>query len=365
MVKRRSVSVINSLWLALKEPIFKTITTGIYYLGVVKLLRSVADRFYCDDVLKNPRRPLLRRRQSRSLQILVYHRVNNDHDLFFPATPINVFTEQMKYLADHCCVLSLEDALARTKRNDLPENAIVLTFDDGYRDNYLYAYPVLRELSLPATIFLATDAIGSGRVLWHDKVFSAFRETRMCVLKGIGGSREEYSLSNLSEKLQAQDKIITFLRSLNDNERSFWIERLIEALVSDSRDLDPKLMLTWDDVKIMHQHGMSFGSHTVNHPILSRLTREKARREIYDSKQIIEHKLGSSVTTFAYPGGKKEDFNEETKKIVGEAGYTCGLTAIFGTNTIEQDSFELKRGTPWEEDLPRFATKLHWYKLCH
>lgn len=355
----------NSLWAALKEPILKTITTCIYYLGVVKLLRSVADRFYCYSVLEIARPPFLRRRQSRSLQILVYHRVNNDHDLFFPATPINVFAEQMKYLADHCCVLSLEDALERTRKNDLPENAIVLTFDDGYKDNYLYAYPVLKELSLPATIFLATDAIGSGRVLWHDKVFSAFRETRKRVLKGIGGSREEYCLRTLSEKLQAQGKVIRFLRSQSDNERSFWIERLIEALASDSRDLDPNLMLTWDDVKIMHQHGMSFGSHTVNHPILSRLTTGKARREIYDSKRIIEEKLGSTVTSFAYPGGKKEDFSEETKKIVGEAGYTCGLTAIFGANTIEQDSFELKRGTPWEEYLPSFATKLHWYKFCH
>ena len=107
--------------------------------------------------------------------------------------------------------------------------------------------------------------------------------------------------------------------------------------MSDSRDLDPNLMLTWDDVKIMHKHGISFGSHTVNHPILSRLRMEKARCEIYDSKRIIEEKLGSTVTTFAYPGGKKEDFSEEIKEIVGDAGYTCALTAIFGANTIAHD----------------------------
>lgn len=362
---RRPRLVVSVLRAACKNAIFKTVTTCIYYFGLVKLFGSFADRFYCKGGPESPRFPFVTRRESRSLQILVYHKVNDERDPFFPATPIVVFVEQMKYLAEHCCVLSLEEAVARKKNRDLPENAIVITFDDGYKDNHLYAFPILRKLSLPATIFLATDAIGSGRVLWHDKVFSAFRETRTRVLKGFGECREEYSLGTVSEKLQAQSKVIKFLRSLNDNDRSFWIERLIEALGSESRDLDPHLMLTWDEVKMMHQHGISFGSHTVNHPILSKLTAERARSEIYDSKRIIEEKLGTTVTTFAYPGGKKEDFSEETKKIVGEAGYSCALTAIFGANAVDQSLLELKRGTPWEEYLPSFATKLHWYKFCY
>jgi peptidoglycan/xylan/chitin deacetylase (PgdA/CDA1 family) len=123
-------------------------------------------------------------------------------------------------------------------------------------------------------------------------------------------------------------------------------------------------MLTWDDVKLMHRHGISFGSHSVTHPILSRLTFGKARSEIQDSKRAIEEKLSSPVKTFAYPGGKKEDFNEATKAALIEAGYVCALTAIFGTNGVDQDRMELRRGTPWEEYLPTFATKLYWYRFC-
>ena len=116
-------------------------------------------------------------------------------------------------------------------------------------------------------------------------------------------------------------------------------------------------------MRMMHQSGIAFGAHTVTHPILSKLCISRAREEIYTSKRVIEEELRAPVRTFAYPCGREEDFNELTKSIVRDAGYMCAVTAIFGSNDSGQDVFKLRRGIPWEEDLPSFAIKLAWYKF--
>ena len=307
--------------------------------------------------------PFIRKRQNRNVQIFVYHRVNDDNDPFFPATPADLFGKQMDYLASHFNILSLRDAVERIRDKDVPDSALVITFDDGYRDNYVNAFPILKRLSIPATIFLTTDGIDSRRVLWHQRVFSAFRETKLISLRDFGHDSKDYPLRTLEEKLFAQQEILKFLRSADDGERSLWVDRLINLLEVEDRREVPDLMLRWDEVRDMHQSGISFGSHSVTHAILSRLSIDKVRAEIYESKRIIEKRLETPVTTFAYPSGRKIDFNEMTKGIVKEAGYASAVTMIFGANENGRDLFELHRGGPWEKDLPTFAMKLNWYKF--
>ena len=130
--------------------------------------------------------PFIQKRKNKNINILIYHRVNDDNDQFFPATPINVFKKQMEYICSRFKTFPLEEIIERMKNNDVPDSSIVVTFDDGYLDNYSNAFPILKELSIPATVFLATDAIETGRILWHDRVFSAFRETGSLHLKGFG-----------------------------------------------------------------------------------------------------------------------------------------------------------------------------------
>ena len=269
----------------------------------------------------------------------------------------------MEYLATYFNICSLEEAVERMLLKDVPDNAVVVTFDDGYRDNYLNAFPILKELSIPATIFLATDAIGSQRVLWHDRVFSAFRETRKSVLDGFGHHPERLNLTTIEEKLCAQAKFLNFIRSLPNEERLFWIDFLVRKLEVVDRKEVPNLMLSWDEVKIMHGNGLCFGSHSVSHPILSRIAIDDAREEIQESKDTIENKLGTSIRTFAYPNGSPNDFDESTKNILRETGYICALTTKFGTNESDENLFELRRATPWDHDIYSFALRLNRYKL--
>jgi peptidoglycan/xylan/chitin deacetylase (PgdA/CDA1 family) len=289
--------------------------------------------------------------------------VNDDRDAFFAATPVEVFARQMEYLAQNCNVCTLETAVEGIKRGNLPENAVVVTFDDGYQDNFVNAYPILKKYSIPATIFLATEAIGTNQLLWHDRVFSAFRATQKSFLDGVGEERGGYPLRTLDEKLVAQGKVLRFLWSMDHKQRLSWVERLLQKLGVAEEVGSSRLMLTWDEVKTMQRNGISFGSHTISHPILSRMPAATAKEEIYASKRAIEDILGSPATAFAYPVGRREDFNQSIKMMVKDAGYLCALTTIFGTNDMRQDLYELKRGNPWEADIPSFAVKLSWYKF--
>jgi peptidoglycan/xylan/chitin deacetylase (PgdA/CDA1 family) len=340
----------------------KTIARACCVLGGARIANLVANRFERRNS-RIAKFPFFARRKQRTVQILIYHRVNDDRDWSFPGTPIGVFARQMDYLASTHTVLGLEDAVERIHRNDVPENAIVVTFDDGYHDNFANAYPILRNLSLPATVFLATDVIGSDRLLWHDRVFGAFRKTKVLELSECP-DKQRFSLATAGERLAAQHEVLGFLFSLDEKQRDFWIDRLIAKLkVPDIRE-KRGLMLSWQEIATMSRNGIAFGSHSVTHPILSKLSATRIREEIVTSKRVIEEKLGTSVTTFAYPKGGRGDFNETTKKLLIEAGYRCAVTTLFGVNKVGQDAYELRRGTPWEEDIESFALKLAWYRFA-
>jgi len=347
-----------------KQNLVRIATSILFYSKALALIQGFVSRF---QPRQNERGdivfPFIKKRQHRSVQIFGYHRVNDSPDPFFPPVPTQVFARHMEYVASGCTPLALEEAVERIKHDDVPDNAVVVTFDDGYRDNLLNAFPILRQLSIPATIFLATEAIGSGKILWHDKVFSAFRETTAPFLEDLADPTKKYSLTTLEEKLFAQGVVLKFLRSVSEHERTVWITRLTEKLQVEEKQEAGDLMLSWEESKMMHRYGVAFGSHTVTHPILSNLSPQEVMVEVNRSKQVIEEKLGAPVRAFAYPRGKREDFNELTKHILKEAGYLCALSTIFGTNTVGQDLFELRRGSPWEKDLPTFATKLEWYKF--
>ncbi len=346
----------------LKKGLLKSAAWLAYYSGALARSQSFVNRFQLTrKVGDSARRPALLRLKVRNVQILTYHRVNDEGDAFFPGVPVRAFAEQMDYLAHRCNVLPLGEAVARLLDRDVPENAVVVTFDDGYRDNYLNAFPILRRLSLPATVFLATDAIGGSAPLWHDRVFAAFRKTRQTELRDyLAGS---WSLRSVSDKLAAQRRVLVFLRTLDEFDRDAWIERLMERLEIEEHHHHPRLMLSWSEVKEMALHGITFGSHTMSHPVLSRLAPERMRAEIMGSKKVIEGQLGMEVSAFAYPNGTQDDFTPAVKNMVRECGYRCGVTTIFGTNGEGQDVYELRRGGPWETHLPTFAVKLSWYKF--
>jgi peptidoglycan/xylan/chitin deacetylase (PgdA/CDA1 family) len=308
--------------------------------------------------------PFIKRRRRRNCQILTYHRINDDGDRFFPAISVKTFEQQMRVLADCFTVFSLDELIERVKCDDLPESAVAVTFDDGYCDNYTNAFPILKRYCVPATIFLATDVIDTGRQLWHDEVFAAFRETRVPELLDCGLGNATLPLTSLPAKLQAQSEILKYLWSLDRVAREIAIGRLRKALyVEETRERTARLMLTWEEVSEMYRCGIQFGAHTESHPALSKLKPEEAREEIRGSKSAIERVLSATVSTFAYPSGRPGDFTATIKALVKEAGFSCGLTTIFGNNEAGIDLYELRRIAPWNYDSESFGLRLSYYKF--
>jgi peptidoglycan/xylan/chitin deacetylase (PgdA/CDA1 family) len=262
--------------------------------------------------------------------ILLYHRVSPDQDNWFLAEPLSLqgFEEQVEYFSRTYELLSLDKlAYYIQQRKTLPKKALVITLDDGYKDNYLYAYPILKKHHAPATIFLATGHIGTERLFWYNKAKYIFQATLLAKadLDDFGKLR----LRSRSDKLEAGSLVVERLKRMPERERNSLIEKLADALkVNIPEDLGKNAILSWDEVKEMSSDGIAFGAHTVNHPILTNVPLERAKWEIVQSKKDIEERLGQPVTAFAYPSGGHRDFNSQVANSVKEGGFLCAVTAI-------------------------------------
>jgi peptidoglycan/xylan/chitin deacetylase (PgdA/CDA1 family) len=287
--------------------------------------------------------------------VLCYHRVNDSGHPFFGGVPTRLFREQMRVLRDGFSVHSLHELVERAATGDVPPNAVAITFDDGYRDNYTNAYPILREFSLPATIYLVTDAVDHDRLIWHDRVFDAFHRTNALT---VAFADTELALEHPGQKHEALAKVLTTLRSSTPAIRDELIETLIERLGVGASQRPGWEKLTWDQIREMSANGVRFGGHTLDHPILSRLSEEEARRQIHGSKARIETQHDQPVTDFAYPNGRAVDFDATTKQILSDGGFCSAVTTEDGANDASSDPLALRRVGMWGDDPHLSALRL-------
>lgn len=300
-------------------------------------------------------------RRDAAFPILSYHRVNDARDPFFESLPTEVFEQQMRHVARHYRVFSVEELTDRLRRGGLPRNALAITFDDGYRDNLTHAAPILSRHGLPATVFLATGFIGAAEVPWYDRVAQAFKASRRAAITSPWG--DVFEMATLEGRVSGREGALRRLKRMPDDERLRTLDALLTQLDVTDEESSKNAMLTWDDVHALTGLGFSIGAHTISHLILSRLTSEQAWREILGSRTAIEAACGSAPRAFAYPNGGAEDYTAETVGMVRRAGFTCAVTTQFGLNTHVTSPWELRRGGPWEHHLPTFALKLAWYRM--
>jgi peptidoglycan/xylan/chitin deacetylase (PgdA/CDA1 family)/CelD/BcsL family acetyltransferase involved in cellulose biosynthesis len=304
----------------------------------------------------------LRRRSQPACQIFLYHRVNDDKDPFLGGLPSATFAAQMEYISRHFPLVTID----QVANGDFPQGhsyCVAVTFDDGYRDNFTAALPILKKYGVPATVFLATGCIESGQLPWYDQVRLAFKLTtrKRLSLKDLGGP--EGNLKELSARLRLLDLTLGWLRRTSQSRRAAAISAVFELLgVPECLNL-PNQMLRWDEIRQMSRSQVFFGAHTVNHPPLSQTSESELKTEIAGSKRMIENRLQLPVWHFAYPFGQPFDFSAQAKHAVQEAGFKTAVTTVRGLNQPGDDPFELRRFTPWEKDPALFRMKLDWYRL--
>ena len=293
--------------------------------------------------------------------ILLYHRVNPDSDPFFPAVSVNVFEAQMRYLATNFRVRSLSEILRRLRQGKgIEPLTIAITFDDGYRDNYSFAYPILKKYHLPATVFVATGFIGTEALMWNDRVAWAVKNAQQEKIVCQFGRREcSFPLHTDEDRLNSLNSILEELKLLPEIEKRQILQSIIDELASGKPE-PTNVMLDWSSLREMANEGWDVGSHTVSHQILTRVEASRATEELKNSKETIEDKLQRAVTICAFPNGKRTDFDSSIKAMVQELGYYGAATTLSGINGFHSDLYELHRWSVWEKHLPTLACKLNY-----
>ena len=305
----------------------------------------------------------------QALTVLNYHRINDpdaaDFDTFVPnvsATPGD-FALQMDYVKKNYNVISCQQLISFLRGEAiLPPHAAMITFDDGYYDNLSNAFPILQERNLPAIIFLTTGFMGATTPFYWDYVAYCFHHTtkRSANFPLVG----ELSWSDAGSRYLAMIRWIETLKRIPDAEKQELISKAGEILgVTPPPDAFANLYLTWDQVREMSQSGIiEFGSHTVTHPILTRVDPEQARQEIGDSKKRIEQETGKPVLSVAYPNGGAADFSTEVINAAKSVGIEAGFTLLPGPTrytTVERSPFAIRRVFITHIDtFPRFVLKL-------
>ncbi len=273
--------------------------------------------------------------------VLVYHRVSPPQ-VGGSLEPLNtqIFEKQTEGYCRDYEVISLDELTEKVySGKPLPSKAVVITFDDGYKDNYLHAYPILKRHHIPATIFLTTGHIGTNKPFWWDRIGYVIQHTSVSRLSL--GELGDYSLQSAPDKSRASLTITKRLQKLPEARKGLLIERLINTCQVDiPPNLGQELILSWDEIREMSSNGISFGAHSVNHPILTNIPLKQAKDEIILSKKEIEKRLNREVSAFAYPNG---DFNTEIVKLVKQAGFTCAVTVSDKFVSIEDDPYKLNR----------------------
>src|SRR5262245_11013158 len=330
-----------------------------YGLGAVQAFTRMGDRWR---IVRTSGRLSIGRQRPSTFLVLIYHRVHSGSPLFSieRSTP-EAFRRQMTYLAREFHVLPLHDIVRRLRAGDpLPPRPVAVTFDDGYADNYTVAYPILRELGLPATIFLTSGAIGTEEPLWFDRILHAFEHTRRASLEW------PMELNGLDDPLHrsraAFDTLVALIRMPNQ-ERIDGVARILEELGPPPSD-PPSLMLDWDQVRTMSAGAITFGAHTATHSILTRQPVDEAALEIAGSKSAIETAIGRPVTLFAYPVGRRAHYSEPLIDRLRGLGFQAAFTTEVGPNGAGDDPFLLRRVKPLGEDVPSFALGLGAHYLA-
>ena len=296
---------------------------------------------------------------NRRFQIVMYHRVSADGDAYVPATSVSGFERHMRFIRQHLHPMSLTDLLMAAERREIPPRAVAVTFDDGYADVFVHAWPILRRYEIPATVYVTTGLVDQDGSMFNDRIGVAIRDTSRREIQPLH-DLGPLPLQTPHQRQFALQKILEVLKRRPPIERDALTAEIVRML-NVVADKGPR-MLRWEQVAEMHAAGVDVGAHTVHHPILRSLSAEDAWREITESKRVVEERLQTAVRHFAYPNGTARDFDATTQELVRRAGFSSAVSTIFGVNTADTNRYALRRGGPWEEDAAVFGVKLWWYR---
>lgn len=289
--------------------------------------------------------------KGRFIPILRYHSIaDKEHNAFVNTNitlPEDLFESQIKYLIKNYNIVSMDVVSECFLSGRLfPKKAVVVTFDDGYRDNYT-AYKILKKYKISGTFYVVAGCIGGGEALWLFEILYLIRNTKKKSIElEVSGKYITKPIETSEEKIIFTRKITEIIKSNNLTVRED-VRNQLRSQLSDVTGLERRasqIMLTWEHLREMSNNGMIIGGHTLTHLNLPNAEPEDARREIYECKHLLEEKLQKPVLHFSYPnGGNYQYYNESIMHMVKEAGYLTSTTSNNGLADLTANEYELRR----------------------
>ena len=312
-------------------------------------------------------------RLRESAIILMYHRVVSPAwgEGGVPVQPgmyvtPETFAHQVEWIQSYFSVLSLQELLLRLRLNKDVSKCCVLTFDDGWVDNYQNVFPIIQKHRVPCTVFLATGLIGTNRWFWPDEVaeclflicrgkvnINTFSDAlkKLLFQSGVGGKNE----------LQVViDDCIELIKVYSPKQRKALMLEMTSVCFGGDMP-NNRYLMNWDEVKEMADSGLvEFGSHTANHRLLNQISPKEVLAEIVDSKNKIENEIGQPCLSFAYPNG---NYSNEVISVLQDSGIMAAVTTSRGYVTAANTStlFELPRIAV--HDDVSCSCSLFWWRL--
>ena len=260
-----------------------------------------------------------------------------------PVHLLNNFDRQVQYIKKHLRAVTMSQLADELFVRKVPAlNTVAITVDDGYRDFYSVAWPILQKHNVPATFYVTTGFVSGQLWLWPDQLRWLMRQpgnlsAEICTLLGD-------DLCVEADPVSAYWKINAYLLTLPDAEKHEFLRSLAQALDVEIPAAPPPEFapVTWEQLREMHAGGIEIGGHTVSHPSLARVSLEQAKEEIEESARTLDRQLPASRRSFCYPNGTVEDFVAEHVPIIIGSGFTCAPVA-FADKHGQAQQFSMRR----------------------
>jgi peptidoglycan/xylan/chitin deacetylase (PgdA/CDA1 family) len=332
-------------------------------------IASVGRPFH--DFKQTVKRSLLLARMTRyvarvlppSVALLRYHSVQEDPQKFDSSIGRGIthsakeFDTHMKLVARHFRVITLDELVAFQENGSrLPRRSVVITFDDGYLDNYEIAAPILSKYGLRAAFYITGGSIGKGAVSpWFCRVRHAFRLASVDRWENpIDG--KTWELRDVAQRRYAYLEACRHSASLSGSNQHAFVEVLESTLGAPACPSAEHLMMDWSHVRKLHEADHTIGSHTLTHPNVAFIDEEELRREVRESKAILERELSTKVLHFSYPSPiLQPHWTQQTVAATKEAGYRTAVTCTAGPFLSGYSLLRIPRIS-----APHNLTDLHW-----
>jgi peptidoglycan/xylan/chitin deacetylase (PgdA/CDA1 family) len=274
--------------------------------------------------------------QRDALLVLNYHRVGNAEETPYDSGTFGPTAEQfdweLSYVKSRFDCVTLEGALAMMMGQAPVRRSLLITFDDGYLDNYQTAFPILRSHGLHATFFLPTTFIGTARLPWWDMIAYIIKHSRRDGFRLSYPQPADFHLDRARPsatvfqvlKLCAETHTVNYAPLIDNLETACDCPR--------PNGSSERCFLNWDEAREMQAAGMTFGSHTHTHEVLSGLSAERQLCELSESRAILERELGRTIDILAYPVGRSDTFNSDTLAALKHLGYRAAFSFYGGAN---------------------------------